>query len=387
MRSSAAAGDGAAGSVPDMSPDPTGLHRSPLYDRHVALDAKMSDFGGWLMPIEYPGGGVLREHAAVRDAVGGFDVSHLGKASVRGPGARQFVNACLTNDLGRIGPGQAQYTLCCDEQTGGVVDDLIAYLHGDDDVFLVPNAANTAEVVRRLRAVAPDGVAVDNRHEEYGVIAVQGPRAADLVDAVGLPTDLAYMSFAQGAWQGRSVVVCRTGYTGERGYELLPAWDDAGPLWDALLAAGAPLGALPCGLGARDTLRTEMGYPLHGQDLSLQITPLQARCGWAVGWRKPRFWGRDVLTRERESGPARLLWGLRSHDRGIPRPHMAVVAPDGQPLGEVTSGTFSPTLRVGIGLALLAPSVGDGDEVGVDVRGRRSTMRVVKPPFVDASPK
>ncbi len=347
----------------------------------------MSDFGGWLMPIEYPGGGVLREHTAVRESVGLFDVSHLGKASVRGPGAREFVNRCLTNDLGRISPGQAQYTLCCDAQTGGVVDDLIAYLHADDDVFLVPNAANTGEVVRRLAASAPGEVTVENRHERYAVVAVQGPRSADVVAAAGLPTDLEYMSFARGSWQGRPVVVCRTGYTGERGYELLPAWEDAGPLWDALLEAGAPMGALPCGLGARDTLRTEMGYPLHGQDLSLQITPVQARCGWAVGWSKPQFWGREVLVREREAGAPRLLWGLRSEDRGIPRPHMAVVTPDGQQVGEVTSGTFSPTLRVGIGLALLVPSVAEGDRVHVDVRGRVSAMRVVRPPFVAASPK
>jgi aminomethyltransferase len=268
-----------------------------------------------------------------------------------------------------------------------VVDDLIAYLHADDDVFLVPNAANTAEVVRRLQAAAPPEVSVDNHHADYAVIAVQGPRAAELVEAVGLPTQLDYMSFAQGSWRDRPVVVCRTGYTGERGYELLPPWDEAGELWDALLTAGEPLGALPCGLGARDTLRTEMGYPLHGQDLSLAITPVQARCGWAVGWGKPEFWGRDVLTRERSDGAARLLWGLRSEDRGIPRAHMTVVTPDGQAVGEVTSGTFSPTLRIGIGLALLARSVGEGDEVNVDIRGRPSVMRVVKPPFVSSSPK
>jgi aminomethyltransferase len=367
----------------------TDLRRSSLHDRHVALGAKLANFGGWEMPIEYTaaGGGVLKEHAAVREAVGVFDVSHLGKATVSGPGAAAFVNAALSNDLGRIAPGHAQYTLCCDDASGGVVDDLIVYLVDDENLFLVPNAANTAEVVRRLTAAAPAGVGVVDQHEQYGVIAAQGPRSDELLAALGLPHGHEYMSFVDAEWNGVPVRVCRTGYTGERGYELVPRWGDAPALWDALLAAAAPLGGLPCGLGARDTLRTEMGYPLHGQDLSLEITPVQARSGWAVGWKKPAFWGRAALLAERESGPKRLLWGLEALDRGIPRPHMAVLADDGSVIGEVTSGTFSPTRRVGIGLALLAADagLGEGDEVGVDVRGRRSRMKVVKPPFVPSS--
>jgi aminomethyltransferase len=363
----------------------TDLQTSPLHDRHLALGAKLADFGGWEMPIEYPGGGVLKEHTAVREAVGVFDVSHLGKGVVRGAGAVDFVNDRLTNDLRRIGPGQAQYTLCCDDASGGVVDDLITYVRSDDEVFLVPNAANSSQVVGRLQADAeadPDsGIEVEDLHRSLAVLAVQGPRSPELVAALGLPTDGDYMSFGAADWHGRPVVVCRTGYTGERGYELLPRWDDAGDVWDAVLEAGADLGVRPCGLGARDTLRTEMGYPLHGQDLSLDITPVQARATWAVGWKKERFWGRDALLRERESGPARSLRGLESLDRGIPRAHMAV-AKDGRQVGEVTSGTFSPSRRLGIGLALLDASVEDGDEVTVDVRGRTSTMRVVKPPFV-----
>src|SRR5581483_8947021 len=177
------------------------LLHSPLHDRHVALGAKMAEFGGWEMPVEYPGsgGGVLKEHAAVREAVGLFDVSHLGKATVRGPGARAFVNACLSNDLGRIAPGQAQYTLCCDE-SGGVVDDLIAYLVSDDEVFLVPNAANTAEVVRRLTAAAPPGIEVAGQHREFGVLAVQGPRSGDVLTRLGLPSDQDYMAYADATW-------------------------------------------------------------------------------------------------------------------------------------------------------------------------------------------
>ena len=371
----------------------TDLRRSPCHDRHVALGAKLADFGGWEMPIEYPGGGVVKEHTAVRESVGLFDVSHLGKAEVRGPGAAEFVNRTLSNDLGRIGPGKAQYTLCCDEASGGVVDDLIAYYVAEDDVFLIPNAANTAEVVRRLRDAAPEGIELLDLHEDFGVLAVQGPRSDEVLGKLGLPTGsngldheaLGYMSFVWATWQGRPVTVCRTGYTGERGYELVPRWEDAPALWDAILAAGEPVGIRPCGLGARDTLRTEMGYPLHGQDLSLDISPVQARCGWAVGWKKPQFWGRDVLVAEKEAGARRLLWGLEGLERAIPRPHMSVSSSSGDAVGEVTSGTFSPTKKVGIALALLDRSVAEGDEVSVDVRGRPARFQVVKPPFVEAS--
>jgi aminomethyltransferase len=363
------------------------LLRSPLYDRHVALGAKLADFGGWEMPIEYTasGGGVLKEHAAVREAAGVFDVSHLGKAAVRGPGAREFVNSCLTNDLGRIGPGQAQYTLCCDE-SGGVVDDLIAYLVSDDDVFLVPNAANTMEVVRRLSAAAPAGIEVIGQHRAFGVLAVQGPRSPDVLERLGLPASQDYMAYADASWQGRPVRICRTGYTGEHGYELIPRWDDSPALWDAIVEELRSLGGMPAGLGARDTLRTEMGYPLHGQDLSLDISPLQARSGWAVGWKKDAFWGREALLAEKADSPARVLRGLESLDRGIPRAHMSVLTPAGDVVGEVTSGTFSPTRRVGIGLALISTdaTVEDGDELEIDVRGRRSRVRVVRPPFVES---
>jgi aminomethyltransferase len=362
------------------------LLRSPLHDRHVALGAKVADFGGWEMPIEYTasGGGVLKEHTAVRDAVGVFDVSHLGKATVRGSGARDFVNRCLSNDLGRIESGQAQYTLCCDE-SGGVVDDLIAYLVSDDEVFLVPNAANTGEVVRRLSAAAPDGIEVTGLHRNFGVLAVQGPRSPDVLDRLGLPSALDYMSYADATWDGRPVRICRTGYTGEHGYELITRWDDALALWDALADVVRELGGMPAGLGARDTLRTEMGYPLHGQDLSLNISPLQARSGWAVGWKKEAFWGREALLAEKAVGPARVLRGLESLDRGIPRSHMPVLSA-GEPVGEVTSGTFSPTRRIGIGLALISSDAGveDGDELELDVRGRRSKVRIVRPPFVES---
>jgi len=359
--------------------DTHALKRSPLHERHVALGAKFAEFGGWEMPLEYSG--VVAEHTAVRTAVGVFDVSHLGKATVRGAGAAAYVNACLTNELGRIGPGQAQYTLCCADD-GGVVDDLIAYLHDADDVFLIPNAANTTEVVRRLAATAPDGVTVTNQHEEYAVLAVQGTNSDEVVRAIGLPVGHDYMSFQVADFDGSAVVVCRTGYTGERGYELVVPNAAAVAVWNALLAAGEQYGIVPAGLGARDTLRTEMGYPLHGQDISPSITPVQARLGWAVGWKKESFWGHEALRAEKDAGPARLLRGLLATGRGIPRPHMNVLDANGSAIGEVTSGTFSPTLKKGVALALVDTALGEGDEVVVDVRGRQERFQIVKPPFV-----
>jgi aminomethyltransferase len=366
-----------------VSTDP---RRGPLHTSHLEGGVTLGTFGGWEMPICYPGGGVLAEHRAVREAVGVFDVTHLGKISITGPGAAEFVNSCLTADLAKIGPGQAQYTLCC-ARDGGVVDDLIAYLVGPDEVFCVPNAANTREVGRRLAAAAPPTVTVTDQQDEYAVLAVQGPRSAELLAAVGLlpgtnVAGIGYMAFADAPYNGALVRVGRTGYTGERGYELLPPWGHAPALWAALLAAAGPLGGHACGLGARDTLRTEMGYPLHGQDLGPDITPLQGGVSWAIGWNKPAFWGREALLAERDRGPFRRLRGLRATGRGVPRPHLAVRSTAGAPLGETTSGTFSPTLRTGIALALLDPAVRPGDSVEVDVRGRALPCEVVTPPFV-----
>ncbi len=358
------------------------LHHSPLHDRHVALGARFAPFAGWEMPLQYTG--VVEEHQAVRQRAGLFDVSHLGTLDVVGTGAVDLVDRVLTNDLGRIGPGQAQYTLCCAED-GGVVDDLIVYRQADDRLRLVPNAANAAAVAERLRAAAPTGVRVLDRHHDVAVLAVQGPASDTVLRALGLPTALAYMAFGQVDWRGVPVTVCRTGYTGERGVELLAPAEQAGSVWDALMAAGDEAGLQPCGLGARDTLRTEMGYPLHGQDLGPAITPVQARLGWAVGWDKPAFVGKDALTAERAAGADRLLRGLVAADRSIPRPGM-VVRREGGDVGVVTSGTFSPTLKVGIGLALLQRGVADGDHVQVDVRGRPGSFVVTKPPFVASRP-
>ncbi len=378
--------DLAAGTSGDIDPiTGTPLLHSPLHEAHVALGATMGAFGGWDMPISYAGAGVVAEHTAVRTAVGIFDVSHLGKASVTGPGAAAFVNDCLTADLSRLSPGQAQYTMCCNN-SGGVVDDLIAYLVSGDEVFLIPNAANTGLVVAALAAAAPAGVTVTNRHRDFGVLAVQGPASAEVMQALGLPFELDYMSWVDGTFDGGQVRICRTGYTGERGYELVPAWDTTPAVWEALTHEAGVRGGRPAGLGARDTLRTEMGYALHGQDLGADITPVQARVGWAVGWKKPRFFGRDALVAEKAAGPGRQSWGLLALDRGVLRSHLGVLDSAGERIGETTSGTFSPTLGKGIALALIdtAAGVQDGDEIAVDVRGRKLRVRVTKPPFVPA---
>ena len=354
---------------------------SPLNQKHLDLNAKMADFGGWMMPIEYPGAGVLAEHAAVRERVGIFDVSHLGKASVTGVGALAFLNECLTNDLTKISDGSAHYTLLCTPQ-GGVVDDLIAYRNSETDFFLVPNASNTTDVVAVLQKEAPSEISVTNLHNDYAVLAVQGPLAPKVLDALGINTDIDYMAFAHVTIAGADVILCRTGYTGELGYELLPKSKDALAVWDALVAAITPLDGLICGLGARDTLRTEMGYPLHGHELSLNISPIEASASWAVGWKKDRFLGSDVLVSQKNGSADRKSVAIKSLDRGIPRAGMRVKNAKGEIIGEITSGTFSPTLKHGIALALVSKEIAVGDQLIVDVRGRESQSEVVKLPFV-----
>lgn len=363
------------------------LRQTPLHSRHVALGAKTADFGGWDMPIEYAG--VLVEHQAVRSAAGIFDVSHMGKVRIHGQGAAEFLNTVLTNDLNRIDDGQAQYTMLCNEY-GGVIDDLIVYKWSPDEIFMVPNASNAATVVAALRDAAPSSITIDDHHEDHGIIAVQGPNARQVVEALGLPADHDYMSMVQASHRGEPVIVCRTGYTGELGFELVVPNIILGSVWDALLEKGAAFGVVPVGLGARDTLRLEMGYPLHGQDIAQDISPVEAGLGWAVGWDKAAFHGREALLKQREAGPKRKLRGLKAIDRGIPRAHMHAYASDdaelaGEVVGDITSGTFSPTLKQGIALALLNADLEVGSEVLIDVRGKAIRFAVVKVPFVESS--
>jgi glycine cleavage system T protein (aminomethyltransferase) len=359
------------------------LRRTALTETHRAAGAKMADFGGWEMPIEYPTG-VVAEHTAVRTAVGVFDVSHMGKLVVSGPGAAAALNRILANDLDRIGAGQAQYSMLCTNE-GGVIDDLIVYRLGDDEVRIVPNAANAAAVRDALAAGLPEDVTLTDLHEAEGIVAIQGPRSREVMGELGLidpGEDLAYMAFMTAEFAGTPAVVCRTGYTGEHGYEVILPVEALPELWARVTER-----ATPCGLGARDTLRTEMGYPLHGQDLSTSITPVEAGLAWAVGWDKAQFAGRKALVAQRAAGRPRALRGVLLEGRGVPRAHMAVQRPDGSPVGETTSGTFSPTLKAGIALALVDPGLAFGDEVAVDIRGRAVPARIVRLPFVASSPK
>jgi aminomethyltransferase len=356
------------------------MKQSPLHERHLARNAKMADFGGWLMPIEYTGAGVLAEHNAVRERVGLFDVSHLGKASVIGQGSLDFLNSMLTNDLTKIPDGAAQYSMLCNS-AGGVIDDLIVYRNSDSDFFIVPNASNTSAVVSDLQANAPAGISVENLHDEYSVIALQGPLAANVLAHFGLQIEIDYMAFTYVSIADCEVIVCRTGYTGEYGFEVLPKWNQALTVWDALVAQVEELGGLVCGLGARDTLRTEMGYPLHGHELSLEISPVMASASWAVGWNKTQFQGNQVLKEQKGNGVPRRLVALKSLDRGIPRPDMSVLH-EGIEVGIVTSGTFSPSLKTGIALALVNSEFNVGQQLSLDVRGRTSMVEIVKLPFM-----
>lgn len=359
----------------------------PLHELHEQAGAKFGEFSGWLMPLEYAGGGVVAEHTAVREAAGLFDVSHMGTVGVSGNGTNQLLQELFTNDLTKVEPGRVQYTLMCDD-TGGVIDDLLVYVVGTDDAVIVPNAGNRSAVVAALHDAAEGTeVVVDDRSDDTAIIAIQGPRADDVLAAVGITPQLDYMSFTQ--LDDESPVghglLARTGYTGERGYELIIAIPAAVRVWPELAAAVQAVDGRVCGLGARDTLRTEMGYPLHGHELGAQINPVMAGSSWAVGWDKPDFVGKTVLAQTRKDSQTRRLRGLLLIDRGVPRPDMPVrasAAADAAEVGVLTSGTFSPSLKQGIALALLDQSVAVGDRVAVDVRGRLLEAEVVKTPFV-----
>ena len=362
------------------------LRQTPLQREHEALGAKLGEFAGWSMPIEYAG--VLTEHRAVREAVGMFDLTHLGKIEVAGPEALEELQLVVTGDLAAVPIGGAQYGMVLTED-GGIVDDLITYRVDGDRYLVVPNAANTDAVLSILSEEDSAGAVVEHR-PDLVTIAVQGPRSLQLAASLFPSVEgLSFMTCAESSYRDVVVLVARSGYTGERGVELFVPEGVARALWRDLLEQGRPMGLEPAGLGARDTLRLEMGYPLHGNDISPDRTPLEAGLMWAVDIEKGDFRGRDTLLRLRDEGPPARLRALRMTDRLIPRAHYPVLDETGRPIGETTSGTFSPTLRDGVALAYLAPADahGPGSAVQVDVRGRRGRAEVVKPPFVDRSPR
>lgn len=360
------------------------LNRAALADEHTALGAKFGAFGGAEMPIEYAPTGVLTEYRAVRATAGLFDVSHMGTLIVRGADAAQALDQILTNDVAGLAIGCAQYNLLCDA-SGGVIDDVIIYRR-PDGMVIVPNAGNIAAVRDVVASRLPSGVEVVDASPASVILAVQGPRSAAVLGAMGLPADLAYLNFVDASdLGGAPVLVARTGYTGEHGYELIVPVEDGPRLWKRAHAAVVAAGGVAAGLGARDVLRTEMGYPLYGHELSPAISPVQAGLSWAVAWGKPVFGGREALIAEREAGPRVRLRALRCTGRGIPRAGMAVATQNGP--GEVTSGTFSPALGGGIALALLPAAVGVGGDVVIDIRGRACAATVVRAPFVPADPR
>ena len=347
------------------------------------MGAKFAPFGGWQMPLEYTGSGVLAEHNATREAIGLFDVSHLGTATLIGENAAEQLNKILTNDISRIKPGQAQYSTLLSEH-GTVVDDLIVYLRSKDEVLIIPNASNSTKVLEIIKGNISKDIEVNNLHQDIAIIAIQGPKSFELVNDLGLPTDMQYMAFKDVSFMDQPITICRTGYTGERGFELLIPVQGAINIWDEIISKGQKYGAKAVGLGARDTLRTEMGYPLHGQDISLNISPLEAGLSWAVNLEKSNFLGKDALLKEKANGIKRKLVGIKAVERAIPRSHMRVLDVDKKDIGEITSGTFSPTLKSGIALALVDSKIEINDKVFVDVRGNSLEFVVTKPPFVES---
>jgi aminomethyltransferase len=341
------------------------LQRTPLYDRHVALGARLVPFAGWEMPVQYAG--VIPEHRAVRADCGVFDVSHMGELEVEGPHAHELLQSLLSNDLDRIEVGEAQYTLLTNEH-GGIVDDLIAYRIERCRYLLVVNASNRDADYRWLKEREIRGSEVSDRSDEYALLAVQGPRA---FDRLGLPPEKPF-TWSMDELDGFEVMVNRTGYTGEPGCELLVPAEDAATLWDLVLERGAT----PCGLGARDSLRLEVCYPLHGNDISPETDAISAGLGWVCALDKD-FTGVEELRRIKDAGPERRLAAFVMDERAIPRAGMAIA--EG---GEVTSGTHSPMLDVGIGMGYVNADLAQPDTpLTIDVRGRVRRAHVVKKPI------
>ena len=341
------------------------LRRTPLHDRHVALGARMVPFAGWEMPVQYEG--VIPEHRAVRRDAGAFDVSHMGELEVEGPRATELLQSALSNDLGQIEPGQAQYTLLTNER-GGIIDDLIVYRLDPFRYLLIVNASNREAAYEWLKDRELRGSDVRDVSDEYGLIAVQGPRALERLELDAAPA----FTFAEGAVGGVTCMVNRTGYTGEHGVELMVMADEAGELWDAVLERGVA----PCGLGARDSLRLEVCYPLHGNDIGPDTDAISAGLGWACALDKD-FTGVEELRRIRDEGPERRLIAFVMEERAVPRQGMTIV--EG---GEVTSGTHSPMLDTGIGMGYVPAGLTQpGTELTIDVRGRHRRARTVEKPI------
>ncbi|MGH7760547.1 MAG: glycine cleavage system aminomethyltransferase GcvT [Candidatus Dormibacteraceae bacterium] len=359
-------------------------HRTPLYDRHVALGGRMVDFGGWELPQQYTS--IRDEHFAVRRAAGLFDISHMGRLVVEGGGSEAYLQRLFTNDLSPVAPGDAMYTLMCQED-GGTIDDLVVYREAADRFLVVVNAANREKDVAWMRKHIPTGVAMEDHTREMSLIAFQGPRAHALLPRDSSPTDeIAYFEFRPGKVAGVPALISRTGYTGEDGFELFIESGHVGEVWDAILAEGKKEGVLPAGLGARDSTRLEAALRLYGNDMDETVNPYEAGLGWTVKLGKGDFIGRDALRKVREKGPRRSLAGLATQPGDIPRHGAAVSHEGGHRVGVVTSGTHSFFLGHPIALALVeGASLRVGEKVTIEVRGRQAQAEVVKLPFYRGS--
>ena len=359
------------------------LARTPLYERHVALGAKLGGFAGWEMPLEYTT--VRDEHAAVRSRCGIFDVSHMGQIHVGGVGAGSYLEATLTNRIERLSPGEGQYTLIC-RADGGTIDDLIVYRLTEGDYLIVCNASNIAPVHSQVAAGAPADVTVADLSIEYAMLAVQGPAWREAMRPLGGGDEifaLPYFSVLSTTVAGAPSLVARTGYTGEPGVEIMCPTESAVMVWDRIMAG--PDAPAPVGLVARDTLRMEMGYPLYGQELSLDRTPIEAGLKWACDM-EGGFTGAEVMRRQVEEGTTERLCAFRLDEPGIPRTGCAVMAGE-ETVGAVTSGTMSPTLGIGIGMAYVRNDLAaPGTALTIDIRGKRKAATVAKRPLVDTSP-
>lgn len=373
------------------------LKRTPLFAAHQKLGAKMVDFGGWEMPVQYTS--IMEEHLAVRKAAGIFDISHMGEVTLSGAAAGDFLNRLLTNDIRKLTPGHGQYTLMCNER-GGVVDDLYAFRLSEEVYLLIINASRTEADVAWMQAQAAgfhsgSDLKLTDASHHYGAVAVQGPRVAEFIGEcitgsatsckrAGLVTQLKKNQIGGFTWQDGSVLVSRTGYTGEDGFEVLARENDIVDVWNALLSAGAPFGIKPCGLGARDTLRTEMCYPLYGHELDEQTTPIQAGLDPFVALGKGDFIGQSALSEQKKAGISRTCVAFKMTDRSAPpRPEYPIWSSgDGaRAIGKVTSGTQSPSLGVGIGMGYVPPEFAQpGTPVEIEIRGRRSPAAIVQKP-------
>ena len=366
--------------VGEVSSEGVELKRTPFHDLHVRHGARMIEFGGWQMPVYYRG--IIEEHRKVREKVGLFDLSHMGEIEVSGPCALALVQKVTTNDASRLEVGQVQYSVMC-YPDGGAVDDILV-CRMEDRYYLVVNASNTAKDLDWLRSHAAGGVAVTDLSEETALLAVQGPdSAAVLAGLTPVPLDdLYYYHFTEGEVAGVKCIISRTGYTGEDGFELFFHPRHAQHMWDALLEAGRRFDIEPVGLGARDTLRLEMGYALYGHELDPGTNPLEAGLGWVVAMDKGEFIGRDALAAAKERGLSRRLTGFKLLERGVPRAHCEV-SKDGRVVGETTSGSLSPSLGVGIGMCFVPPEAAKpGTRFDIVIRGKGVPAEAVRPPFV-----